>query len=283
MTARLWSLSIAGAALLAAIALPLASQERAITRHNGAATISINDPRPLAQAIIALRQEYGWAVDYEEPPWEGASELRDLSSAAWHASHPGARGFVVPSGGKFQSTYTEAPDMWSSASGELAVLEKVVSDYNASGNPGRFAVREQADGSYAVVPVSAENGNGNVISVHPYLDTVISIPSGTRSADTTMDLILSATSATTGIVGRQGGLGSFNLMRQSMVTLGGTNEPARDFLLQLAGAMRRKMVWDLWYLPDLQKYALHFHPVKLAVPGAFSQKQLVPVGAAQAP
>lgn len=280
MKPSFWRFCITGVIAAATVGVPAASQERSVAHHSGSATVSVNDPRPLAQAVIAIRQEYGWQVDYEDPPWLSNSDLRGISPPAWLAAHPGMRGAVVPAGGAFQSTYPESPDMWSSASEELAVLEKIVSDYNASGNPGRFVVRAQEDGSYAVIGISSEGVNGGQVAVRPYLDTVVSIPRATRSADNTVGLILSAVSAKTGIVGRQGGMGTFRLMDRSMITVGGNDEPARDLLMQVSHAMGLKMVWGLWYLPDLQKYALRFHPVALAVPGPFGRRRLVPIGPA---
>ncbi|MGH9404618.1 MAG: hypothetical protein ACRD3D_02145 [Terriglobia bacterium] len=278
MKSKYACLFLASALLLTLPCAHLSSQERSVTHHNGSVTVVINDPRPLAQAITAVSEEYGWVVDYEEPPWQSSRDLRDMSPAAWHAAHPGKRGFMIPAGGAFQSTYTEGPDMWGSATREEQILDKVVSDYNNSNNPGKFLLRQQSDGSYAVIGDLAEDNNGSEVPVGAYLDTVITIPSATRSADTTVDLILSAVSAKTGIVGRQGGLGSINLMRQSTITVGGANEPARELLIQVAHAMGLKMVWDLWYLPDLQKYALKLRPAVLAEPGTFGQKRLVPIG-----
>ncbi|MGH9604738.1 MAG: hypothetical protein ACRD3N_03450, partial [Terracidiphilus sp.] len=139
---------LAGLMALTIFCSPLLSQERSIVYSNGSATVAVNDPAPLAQAIIGVREEYGWVVDYEDPPWQ-SGDLHDVSPAAWHAAHPGRRGSMEPDGGAFQSTYAVCPDMWGSASEELQVLNKIVSDYNASGNPGRFIVRVQTDGSYA--------------------------------------------------------------------------------------------------------------------------------------
>ena len=42
-----------------------------------AAVVSANDPRPLAQAVKALSEEYAWVIDFEDPPYYGDSDLVD--------------------------------------------------------------------------------------------------------------------------------------------------------------------------------------------------------------
>ncbi|MGH9350605.1 MAG: hypothetical protein ACRD2G_00300 [Terriglobia bacterium] len=182
---------------------------------------------------------------------------------------------MIPAGRAFQSTYAETPDMWSTANEEGQVLDKVVSDYNASGNPGRFVVRAQRDGSFAVIGVASAGQSGSEMSVQPYLDTPISVAAGTRPVETTLELILSAVSAKTGIVGRQGG-GPINLLMSLRTSVGATNTSARDLLIEVGQSTGRKLIWDLWFLPDLGKYAFSLHGVSLAVSSTFGQEELVP-------
>jgi len=40
-------------------------------------TITANDARPLAQAVTALSEEYGWAIDFEDPPYYSKYDLVD--------------------------------------------------------------------------------------------------------------------------------------------------------------------------------------------------------------
>src|SRR5713226_1423210 len=43
--------------------------ESAVVEHRGTfATVTASDPRPLLQAVTALREEYGWVIDFEDPP-----------------------------------------------------------------------------------------------------------------------------------------------------------------------------------------------------------------------
>src|SRR5260370_17073930 len=44
--------------------------ENAEVRHLAdSITVTANDARPLAQAVTALSEEFGWAIDFEDPPY----------------------------------------------------------------------------------------------------------------------------------------------------------------------------------------------------------------------
>jgi hypothetical protein len=64
-----------------------------VVQHHGAAgTLISNDPRPLMQAIEAISQEYGWTVDFEDPPYRSHFDLVDDTDSAWRANYPNAKG-----------------------------------------------------------------------------------------------------------------------------------------------------------------------------------------------
>jgi hypothetical protein len=136
--------------------------EAAAVQHNaGSANIVANDPRPLAQAVSALRKEYGWLIDYEDPPYVSDSELVDVTDPQWRASHPGAPGYRIAAGGLFQCEYVEGSDILTLA-GQESVLRQIVSAYNRSGNPGKFIVRVEEEGRYSVVGCSVKDRTENV-------------------------------------------------------------------------------------------------------------------------
>lgn len=247
----------------------------ALQRQNGTVSVTADDPRPLWQVVARVRKEYGWVADYEEPAWRSSADLRDISAAAWHAAHPGRAGFVVPAGGAFHSSYTETADLWGSSGGELKVLDKIVSDYNVSGNPGQFVVRAQMDGSCAVL--GAEVGeSGLSASPGSILNTPITLATAARSAANTLTLILGSISSTTGIAVGQG-YSPLNLLQQSQVSIGGSDVPARNLLMELFEAMQVKMSWDLWWEPNMQTFLLRLRPAVREVPDMFGGGRLIPV------
>jgi hypothetical protein len=270
-TATLCLLALAGCAVAAgAQANHKHYVRRAKVVHQGSsAVVEANDPRPLLQAITAVREEYGWEVDYEDPPYSGTFDLvRDASMCR----QPCGEGFLIPAGGAFQSTYPETPHIWSSPNEELQILDKIVSDYDATQNPGKFEVIQQSNGSYAVVGEFIEDDSGTEVPVHRILDTRISLATATRSAAVTIGLIQDALSKASGTdVGS--GTGAINVLLQSQVTVGGNDVPARDLLLQTIDQIKlMKLAWDFLYDADGKAYYLNFGPVERVSNDAFGRR-----------
>lgn len=228
--------------------------ERAVIHHeNGSATVAANSPRPLSQALSAIRRGYGWVVDYEDPLYSN-SDLTSNSDPRFPS-----RAFKVPAGGAFQSTYPETPYMWSRTDSEEAVLDKLMADYNQSGNPGQFTVLPQFDGSYAVV--GTEPGS----TAPPILSTPISIPSGTRSLGDTLHLITGAVSAASGVaLYVSGSPGIVRRLIRSQVTIGANGAPARYVLVQAFTQANWKVAWDMRCTAPMPGCWLNLIPVSRA-------------------
>jgi hypothetical protein len=225
--------------------------EGVVEHQSGTATVRADHARPLEKAITALNEEYGWSVHYEDPPYQGKHDLIDGINPKYRETHPDIKSMPNPSGGRFASTYPEDSSLRRSRSEEAQVLSKIISDYNKSGNPGHFVVRTLSDDSFDVVGDGTHDDNGNVIFVTPILDTPISLPLATRSFGDTIEAIMNAVTAKTGV--KAGGplFGPNNLLIGGQVSTGGPDiAPARDFLMKLLaqesdGGWR----WTLLYEP----------------------------------
>src|SRR5260221_1899134 len=148
--------------------------ENAEVRHLAdSITVTANDARPLAQAVTALSEEFGWAIDFEDPAYYSKYDLVDDTAPQWRDAHPIARGVTVIAGGTFQTQFPETSGTGGSPAEEEHILDTVVSDYNASTNPGRFSVRNEGDGRFAVVGTYVKDENGQDQAVSPILDTPI--------------------------------------------------------------------------------------------------------------
>src|ERR1035437_5238055 len=123
-------------------------KEGVIHRNGNSAVLMVNDPRPMAQAIQALAEEYGWVVDYEDPPY--ISEVIDVAPHDWRRTHPMSKGGHIPGGGSFQFDYDEGAT-GAGTSGEKNILEKLASAYNLTGNPGKFEMISQSANRYTVI------------------------------------------------------------------------------------------------------------------------------------
>jgi hypothetical protein len=229
-----------------------------VERDGKTGKLTANDPRPLMQALEAISQEYGWTVDYEDPPYRSQFDLVDDTDPTWRANHPNAKGVVRVSGGLFHSSFPEP----SAENSEEQVLQKLVADYNASGNPGKFAVRKEADGRYAVIGISRKDETGKEEAVNALLDTPITIPVQQRDARDTLHLIVDTLSETTGVDVKLGTIGlSSNPLQEATLTIGGTNVSARALLLQALGDVSKTsphfqgiFVWNFLFDADDNAY-----------------------------
>lgn len=237
--------------------------EHAQVRHlDNSATVTANSPRPLADAVMAVSEEYAWVIDFEDPPYYSKYDLVDDTDPKWRAAHPTAKGFTVIAGDAFQTKFPEASPT-SSPAEEEHTLERVVADYNASGNPGRFSVRNEGDGRFAIVGIYAKDDNGQDRAVTPILDTPISVPTETRDALTTIHIILDALTVKSQTKVGRGNM-ALNALAQSQVTVGGQNVPARVLLLQALAAASVKLYWHLYYDDDDKSYFLNVVPLRKA-------------------
>lgn len=269
--------ALSSIAIALAASAPQAYMRRAVIEHHaGTATVTADSAIPLQDAITVVREEYGWVVDYEDPPYAGT----DLTV------HPSPRAGVPPyrivAGGAFQSIYSETPTIWSSAAQEQQVLEKIVSDYNQSGNPGNFAVLELPDGSFDVVGTSAHNASGAEVAITPILNTPVSIPSVPRGLAATISTILAALPARTVNFCCSGNLTALAI--GGSITVGGSNVPARDLLTQVVDRMGGNWVWQLVYQPSpMPMYLFGIGPAERAEYDAFGRRRLIPVGPVSGP
>ena len=214
--------------------------DHAEVRHDAnVATVIANSPRPLEQTIAGVSEEYGWTVDYEDLPF------RSLH------------------GGTFQSRYPEDTNTGSSVAEERKVLDKVVSDYNQSGNPGKFSVREEGGDRFSIVGIAALDETGADRQIPSVLDTPISVPSRQRSGYDSIQAVLGALTAQSGTTVYQAAT-PLNTFLRMTVTVGGDNVPARALLKQIIAATHPKFYWDLLYDTHDKAYYFNLAPVMQA-------------------
>ena len=226
-----------------------------IQRVAAMVTVVANDPRPLHQALDAVREEYGWSIDYEDPPYQSGLELIDVTDPTWKAAHPTGFRAMNIRGGSFRTNYTESAATATSAKEQALVIRKIVADYNASGNPGQFIVRERADGRLEVVGTSVKHESGAPLRVAPILDMPITVPAGSMNLADALTAILSALNAKSSA--KVGGTGPTNLMIQTQVKLSGIETSARDALHEVLSQAKIRLHWALLYDAGMQAYFLN--------------------------
>jgi hypothetical protein len=222
-------------------------RQAAITETAGAVRITANSPRPLLQVLDALRQKYGWVVDYEDPRYTSAQDIVESTQETRRA--------LLPAGGNF--TVLLPVD----ATPEDQTLRLIVDAYNQSSNPSRFAIRRSVDKRFYVVGTSARDEANALSSPLPLLDTLVKIPLRRRTIADTIDLLCRAlalqshTSVSVGVSPR-------SVLAYTTVKTGGGMVSARELLIQSLKAAPRDVYWCLLFDPTSKGYVLNLHTSK---------------------
>ncbi|HVI08304.1 MAG TPA: hypothetical protein VND65_08420 [Candidatus Binatia bacterium] len=213
-------------------------KQAVISQVGDVTRLHANSPRPLLQALDALRQKYGWLVSYEDPQFHGADLVKSQNEAPEE----------LPAGGEFTVEFpARAPD-------EEKTLGLIVDAYNRTKNPGRFEVR-RVGGDYCIVGIAARDDKGAIAPRPPLLDSPVTIESAERSVADTVNLIgraAAADPASTFAIG----VAPSSFIARTMVKIGGSKMPARDLLAQCLKASQRRFSWRLLFDPASKGYFL---------------------------
>jgi hypothetical protein len=159
--------------------LPTPSRQNSQFVHNDdgslTATVFTHIDAPLLDAIFMINEEYGWDINYEDVPTVNPSELFD-KFAETRSVHPGFHeelldGYSLKAE-PFRSTFNELDALHADKD---AVLEKLILDYNASGNPGKFRLERTRQGGYVVVGNQYKSESGSEVEYAPILSCSISL------------------------------------------------------------------------------------------------------------
>lgn len=226
--------------------------EASITQSESTIHIIANSARPLAQVLDALRQKYGWVVDYEDPQYLSKADI---------VERPGLRGasLSLPAGGTF--SVDVPPGIPATAPPpEDKTLQLILDAYNQSKNPGRFALRKNEDGSYALAGIGAQDEKGKIVPQAVLFDQPITLPKKERTVTENLQLIcqkiaeLSHVQINVGVTPRV-------LMDHKNVMVGGTKAQARTLLLSTLESTGHAMYWRLFFDPKSKSYSLSIHVV----------------------
>ncbi|MGA8437031.1 MAG: hypothetical protein WB762_32950 [Candidatus Sulfotelmatobacter sp.] len=221
-----------------------------------------NDSRPLAQALEALQQKYGWRVNYEDPQYISKLDLSEPKGPQDKSSHPEVQQ-RVPGGGSFVVEFSAGPTP-NTVPDEQKTLQLLVDSYNRSGNPGRFELRKDKDTQepvFDVVGTAAHDNQGKIAQQQVLLDSPITMAAQERTFSDTVDLICQNIADKSHVTITLG-IHPLGLDR-THVTVGGKELTARSYLFRAMESTSRKLVWRLLYDPESNSYFLNVHQVKL--------------------
>jgi len=247
-------------ALLASIAL-VAGVSPAASAQTYAVVLSVNDARPMGQAVLSLVRSYPVTITYEDPRYEYAGDLRDISGEVRKTREPQVR-TIVPKGGALQATYDVSQD-----TGEpvdvAAALQNLVDANNRARYGGHFAVLRSGE-TLHVVPTEVRDSGGRWIPQGSVLDTPITFSSGgERDGFELIEAILREVSVASGqeIAGGRPNIAmvcfSSLACAENKRTVDATNESARDVLIRLVSSLNARYTWVLYYGSQERRYVFN--------------------------
>lgn len=252
LKARLQSAGLAGAALLLTTT---ALADRGQAGHE----IVVDDPRPLAAALEVLGRAHCWVVTYEDPPYEYALDIRDVTRDVrvdFDAAKPRV---LVPNGRAWTFFHARTDPEAPLEPGR--VLRTLLDAYHASGNPGVFGLVESA-AAWHVVPAKSHDVAGVLQPRTSLLAARIVLE---PRDDTVLERVREILRAVSDATDRHVFLGTapFNLMSQSRVRpeRGPAGDLAREMLMQALAATNRPLAWQLLCQPGTSMCALNVQVV----------------------
>lgn len=245
-----------------------AARRRAGVRENVAqesnkVVLSVEDPRPVAKAILMLESKYGWTITYEDPRYVFAGDIADVTEKVRRDLHKyqkrHAPRVLIPKGGELIFEYDVVSLNLPPNPG--VVVQQLLDAQGASANSAKFRM-EWSDKLIHVIPIAVKSRSGKLMPQESVLDAVITIPAKERTGLQTLEVLCSAISRVTQRRVVVGAIPSAMFL-QHRDQLGAESQRARDTLVQLLERTSKgmKLSWQLFYDPGMKIYALNIHVV----------------------
>lgn len=224
-------------------------------------TLKVDHPRPLADAVRLFQAQFGWAVTYEDPRYIHPADLVDVTDKVRNpAAVPSGRRVIGPRGGPFAFQFQRpSPDADQNQIAEI--VGAMIGDFNLRDYAGKFKI-VSTKRMLHVVPMSVRGVSGQQVPAGSILDARVSLPSrqGRATVDALMTLFAAIETSTEQRI--EMGTVPTNLLVQSRMDEGATDETARDFLERTLQATGRTLSWRLLYGQDYKRYVLNLTVVK---------------------
>jgi hypothetical protein len=226
-------------------------------------TATVQDPRPLAEAIDFLERVYNIPITYEDPPYVHASEVADVTAQVTRSSM--GRRILVPRGGSLSFAYevTDAPPTKDAARlAASAALGSLLASYQTAGGGARFTLIPESILLH-VVPAQFTDQFGHLQNLKPILDTSVSLPAEERTAAKLVNDVCDALSRRWGLIVTPGNV-PYGLLASHKTTLSVSDKTARSVLDRLFAEIGTPLSWHLYHDPGLNWYVLNIHLVEPA-------------------
>jgi hypothetical protein len=228
-------------------------------------TLSVDDPRPVAEAITVLEARFRWIITYEDPRYIYAGDISDVTEKVrkdLYKYRPGeVPRVLIPKGGKFNFEYDVIRDT-NGRSDPGVILQRLLDAYAASGSSARFRM-ESTDKSIHIIPTGAKDISGKLAPQKSVLDAVITLPVKDRTGLQALEDLCVAVSRATQMRVVVGTI-PIGLFIEHKDQHGVAGRKAREALAQLLERMGNgtNLSWQLLYDPGMKMYALNIHGVR---------------------
>jgi len=219
----------------------------ALAQQPNVTTTVIEDSRPVSKAIEILTAHYPVLITYEDPPYEYAQDLKDVTFMRkdLHLYKNGeAPRLLTPIGGVFNFDYVVSPGGADITDLDVTV-QKILDAHAATGGAGKFAA-ERAGQWLHVTPRELKNKEGLWIERSSILDTRITIPAQEVDGDRMLVLITEAIKEVPVRVGTT----PMNEFLSYHGLIEASDEPAQAVLARVLQEVDPRATWRLLYEPS---------------------------------
>ncbi len=204
-------------------------------------TISVNDYRPLRNAVQQIQTLSGIPANYEDVRCDYPGDQFDKTAGSFTPaqiqmsvqSGYGAPKLVVPRGGSlaFEISVDASTGRLPDFASTQAALESALAAYNSSSLPGKFHL-DAYNGEFIVAPIEERNSAGATVPASPVLAAPVMLPSFEETAMERLDRVLVLVTQGSGY---KVGIGTVPISGMAMthVDLSGGTEPASHLLIRL--------------------------------------------------
>jgi hypothetical protein len=239
-----------------------------VNTEDGKITVTTDVGRPLYFSIIALSETFGWVVDYEDPVYSGA-ESRDATAPSWLHDHPNGRHFYAPADGKFSASLGKING---ANLDEFGILQRLITLYNQSINPGSFELMRTSHGRVSVLGRSRFQSSSSVpVLSHDMRPSRIS-----ESASEAVQEVVTQCGATAGVPIEIGTVPSNALSTTQVEGHDGTlscREQVGRILTALGHPVRYALLYDI----NTRSYYLNIVPAHRLVAGPDGKQTVAPL------
>jgi hypothetical protein len=219
--------------------------------------LNVDDPRPLAEALLQMTTQYPTVVTYEDPRYVYWEDIQDVTERVRQNASRGDPRILVPKGGPLHVTYEFNVDSKQPVS-YADVLGAIVEAARVNPSGGRFAVRQDGE-MFHVIPTQVRDISGKWVQQTSILDTSISLYVEEQDYYQLIKAILAEVSKANSVKILLNAAQFAPTFARHTGRVNATNQRARDVLMTALHAMSNRFAYRLLYDPGVKYYALNVH------------------------